>query len=132
MKKVFLSFLFNIFVVLASFSQNSDFTGTYYNGKTTKQIDLSGPLYVKPQTFVRVESPKLRDATLTYSGSPGATYTLYNHLLGILEFGAPSMGSVVVNVVCSDGTSYYLPFIVTNNLNLLNSEETDKPVVIAE
>ena len=118
MKKILLLFLFNIFVVLASFAQSSDFTGTYYNGVRTKQIDLSGPLYVKAKAGVRVESPKLVNATITYLGSIEPSYTYYEPSLGILEFAMP-LSTVVVHVVCSDGTSYYLPFLIAADLKYL-------------
>ena len=98
------------------------FKGTYYNGQTTKQINLPNPLYVRPGTDVLITSPNLEGATLSYTGSATPYRWYHNSDNGTLNVGMPSTNNatLVVNVNCDNGDSYYLPIIVTTNSNLLS------------
>lgn len=99
------------------------FPGTYYNGQTTKPILLPNPLYVLPGTSVIISSSKLIGATAYQSGGNASptSWTL-DGTYGILVVGMPSTlnSTVVAHVDCTDGTSYNLPIITTNSLNLMS------------
>lgn len=99
------------------------FPGTYFNGQTTKPILLPIPLYVLPGTSVIIQSPKLNGATVSYSGGNASptSWTL-NETYNILVVGMPSSlnSTVVMHVACSDGTSYNLPIVTTNSVNLMS------------
>lgn len=93
-------------------STGNGFDGTYYNGITTKQIDLPTPLYVVPGTLVTINSQNLIGATVSQNGGNATpTSWQFNSSSGILVVGMPSsVGStVVVKVACSGGTIYNLP-----------------------
>lgn len=93
-------------------STGNGFDGTYYNGITTKQIDLPTPLYVLPGTLVTINSQNLVGATVSqYGGNVTPTSWQFNGSSGVLIVGMPSsVGSaVVVKVVCSGGAIYNLP-----------------------
>lgn len=98
------------------------FRGYFYNGQTTNQINLPNPLYVLPNTNVLITSPNLIGATVTYSGSVTPSVWNFNGTNGTLTVGMPSANNstVVVNVNCDNGDTYYLPIIVTTNNNLLS------------
>lgn len=99
---------------------HSGFKGTYYNGQTTKNINLPIPLYVLPYTIVKITSPNLIGATVSHSGDASITEFTLNNTSGILFVGMPYAGTCMVSVNCSDGNVYYLPIIATNNMNLLS------------
>lgn len=93
-------------------STGNGFDGTYYNGITTKQIDLPTPLYVLPGTLVTINSQNLIGATVSQNGgNVTPTSWQFNGSSGVLIVGMPSsVGSaVVVKVVCSGGAIYNLP-----------------------
>lgn len=99
------------------------FPGNYYNGQATKPILLPTPLYVLPGTQVIISSSKLIGATVSQNGgNTTPTSWSYNGTQGILVVGMPSTlnSTVVAHVDCTDGTSYNLPIITTNSVNLLS------------
>lgn len=106
---------------------HAGFKGTYYNGQTTKQINLPNPLYVRPGTNVYIISPNLEGATVSYSGSVTPYVWTHNSISGTLSVGMPSTNNstLVVNVNCDNGDSYYLPIIVTTNSNQLSINVLD-------
>ncbi len=115
-------------VVKTSFTKGNISTGmvgTYTNGVTTKEIHLPNPLYVMPNRIITIKSSRLIGATLTYSGNAIPTSWNFNSTSGVLSVGMPSTGTLVVNVSCSNGASYYLPIIITTNTNLLSISVTD-------
>lgn len=104
---------------------SSGFSGTYYNGLTTKAINLPYPLYVLPNTLVKITSNNLIGASATHQGDAVITSWSFNNTTGVLRVGMPSSGTCLVTVNCTNGNTYYLPIIVTNsvyNLNVFFSE----------
>lgn len=101
---------------------HSGFKGTYYNGQTTKQVNLPYPLYVRPSANVIITSPNLMGATVSYSGSFTPSVWSFNSNNGNLTVGmaASNNSTLVVNVTCDNGSNYYLPIIVTTNTNVLS------------
>ena len=96
------------------------FAGTYYNGVTTKQVNLPNPLYVKKNANISLNSQNLVGATLTHEGSATMTQFSHNSSSGTLNLYFTSLGTRVVHVTCTNGLQYHLPFIVTDNVNQLN------------
>lgn len=93
-------------------STGNGMDGTYYNGITTKQIDLPNPLYVLPGTSVTINSQNLIGASVSQNGGNATpTSWQFNSSSGILIVGMPSTvgNTVVVKVICSGGTIYNLP-----------------------
>lgn len=94
------------------------FEGTYYNGITTKDINLPSPLEARPGITMRITSPYLIGATLTQTGGNlTPDYMSFNSTHDVLYIGIPSspQGAIVLGVSCSNGASYTLP--VTNTLS---------------
>jgi hypothetical protein len=94
------------------------FDGTYYNGITTKDINLPSPLDVLPGITVRITSPNLIGATVTQTGGNlTPNYMTFNSTHDVLLIGMPSSptGAIVLGVSCSDGSYYTLP--ITNTLS---------------
>ena len=96
------------------------FAGTYYNGVTTKQVNLPYPLYVKRNANLSLNSQNLVGATLTHEGNATVSQFSHNSSTGVLSLYFTSLGSRVVHVICTDGLQYDVPFIVTDNVNQLN------------
>lgn len=96
------------------------FAGTYYNGVTTKQVNLPSPLYVKRNANISLNSQNLVGATLTHNGNATVTQFSHNSSIGVLSLYFTSLGTRVVHVTCTDGLQYDVPFIVTDNVNQLN------------
>lgn len=99
-------------------STGNGFDGTYYNGITTKQIDLPSILYVLPGTSVLITSPNLVGASVSQNGGNATpTSWIHNSSSGTLTVGMPSSPNmvVVVRVACADGTVYNLPVQTTDN-----------------
>jgi len=93
-------------------STGNGFDGTYYNGITTKQIDLPTPLYVLPSTLVTINSQNLVGATVSQNGGNATpTSWQFNSSSGVLIVGMPSSveSTVVVKVISSGGVIYNLP-----------------------
>lgn len=93
-------------------STGNGMDGTYYNGVTTKQIDLPNPLYVLPGTLVTITSQNLIGASVSQNGGNATpTSWQFNSSSGMLIVGMPSTvgNTVVVKVICSGGTIYNLP-----------------------
>lgn len=99
-------------------STGSGFDGTYFNGLTTKQIDLPTPLYVVSGTTVTINSSQLIGATVSQNGGNGSpTSWNFNSTAGTLQVGMPSsVGiTIVVKVITSGSVTYNLPIITTAN-----------------
>ena len=96
------------------------FAGTYYNGVTTKQVNLPYPLFVKKNSNISLNSQNLVGATLSHEGSATMTQFSHNSSSGTLNLYFTSLGTRVVHVTCTDGLLYNVPFIVTDNTNQLN------------
>lgn len=109
----------------------SGFYGTYYNGQTSHQINLPNPLYVLPNTLVIINSPNLVNASVSYSGETPTNW-IFSPNNGTLKVGMSStIGSTVnVHVVCENGSTYDLPIVVTNNLNLLSVVVSDGQIEV--
>ena len=72
-------------------SAGDGFEGTYFNGLTTKQIDLPIPLFVFPETTVTINSSDLIGATVShYGGDSTPTSWAFNGTSGVLQVGMPS------------------------------------------
>ena len=99
---------------------HAGFKGTYYNGQSTKQVNLPNPLYVKQNANVVITSPNLIGSTLSHQGDASITSWSHNATTGVLTVGMPSSGTCVVTVVCDNGDTYYLPILVTTNTNILS------------
>lgn len=94
------------------------FEGTYYNGVTTKEVNLPSPLDVLPGITVRITSSNLIGATVTQTGGNlTPNYMTFNNAHDELYIGMPSSptGAIVLGVSCSDGSYYSIP--VTNTLS---------------
>lgn len=91
------------------------FHGTYYNGQTTKQINLPNPLYVLPGTQVCITSPNLVGASVYYDGNITPYIWSFDSSNGILYVGMPSspLGTAVINVHVTTalGNSFNLPIV---------------------
>lgn len=99
----------------------SGFYGTYYNGQTSKSINLPTPLYVLPNTLVIINSPNLVNATVSHSGATPTDW-IFTGNNGVLKVGMSSIINTTTNVhvVCENGSTFDLPIVVTNNLSLLS------------
>lgn len=110
--------------ILATLTKNvyahAGFKGTYYNGVTTKQVNLPYPLYVKRNANLSLQSPNLINSTVTHEGDATVSSFSFNSTTGTVNFYLSSLGTCVVHVYCDNGDVYGLPFIVTDNLNQLN------------
>lgn len=109
-------------------STYESFEGTYYNGQTTKQINLPSPLYVLPGTLVDINSLNLIGATVSQNGGNGTpTSWTFSNSSGNLKVGMPSSTgiAIVVNVICSNNATFNLPIITTNNSGLLSLSNSD-------
>lgn len=109
------------------------FTGTYYNGLTTKNINYPNPLYMKSNSNVYISSPQLVGATVTFSGSPSSTSWSLNSSNGMLLFNTPnsSYSTFVINVICANGYNYNLTIVVTTNSNLLNVDVSQTNIEVS-
>ncbi len=99
------------------------FPGTYYNGQATKPISLPTPLYVLPGTSVIISSSELNGATVSQSGGNATpTSWVFDQTYNILVVGMPSTlnATVIVHVDCADGSSFNLPIITMNSVNLMS------------
>lgn len=92
------------------------FHGTYYNGQTTKQINLPNPLYVLPGTDACISSPNLVGASVYYDGNATPYTWSFNSSSGILHVGMPtSSGNVIaVHVTTALGNSFVLYILKTS------------------
>ena len=74
----------------------------------------------------------MEGATVSYSGSVTPYVWTHNSISGTLSVGMPTTNNstLVVNVNCDNGDSYYLPIIVTTNSNLLSINVLDGYVEI--
>ena len=116
------------------------FDGTYYNGVTTKEINLPSPLVIQPGAMAVITSPNLIGATVTQTGGNlTPTYMAFNGAHNALYLGMPlsPSGAIILGVSCSNGSYYSLT--VTNTLtssllavtpsgNQLNISLTPSPV----
>ena len=98
------------------------FKGTYYNGQTTKQVNLPNPLYVKPNVSMWIQSPNLINSSVSLSGSFIPSYWNLNTTTGKLTMSTASTTgqTTLVTATCDNGDVFYLPVMTTNNNNQLN------------
>ena len=96
------------------------FKGTYYNGVTTKQVNLPYPMYVKKNANLSLQSVNLTNATVTHEGDATVSSFSFNSTTGTVNFYLTSNGTCLVKVNCDNGDHFDLPFIVTDNTNILN------------
>ena len=91
------------------------FHGTYYNGQTTKQINLPNPLYVLPGTQVYITSSNLVGASAYYNGNVTPYIWSFDNSNGILYVGMPSSPSgtavIYVHVTKALGNNFTLPIV---------------------
>lgn len=101
---------------------HSGFKGTYYNGQTTKQVNLPYPLYVKPNVTMWIQSPNLINSSVSLSGSFIPSYWNLNTTTGKLTMSTASTTgqTTLVTATCENGSVFYLPVMTTNNNNQLN------------
>ena len=92
------------------------FYGTYYNGQTTKQINLPNPLYVLPGTDACISSQNLVGASVYYDGNATPYTWSFNSSSGILHVGMPtSSGDVIaVHVTTALGNNFVLYILKTS------------------
>ena len=102
-------------IVTKKVSTQEIFHGTYYNGQTTKQINLPNPLYVLPGTNVYITSPNLVGASVYYEGNVTPYTWTFNSTTGALYVGMPSSPSgtaaIIVHVTTALGNSFTLPIV---------------------
>lgn len=112
---------------------STGFYGTYYNGVTTKEINLPSTMPVLLGANVQVNSPLLVGASVSFTGNASPTSWSLNSTTGTLYFGVPSTGTpvVVVQVNAVNGYVYHLPFIGTNNTEQLNISFTGELMTVA-
>lgn len=101
---------------------HAGFKGTYYNGQTTKQVNLPNPLYVKPNVTMWIQSPNLINSSVSLSGSFIPSYWNLNTTTGKLTMSTASTTgqTTLVTATCENGSVFYLPVMTTNNNNQLN------------
>lgn len=104
------------------------FPGTYFNGNTRVDINYPTPLYVFPGTDANILSPLLIGATVSYSGNATPTIWAHNNTGGRLQVGMPSTGgnTILVQVNCIDGSTFYLPLVRINTPYLLSVIITER------
>lgn len=107
------------------------FTGTYYNGQTTKNINLPNPLYVLPNITVTITSPCLKETTVSYSGSFSPSTWLHNGSAGTLMVSVPTSGTLIIQMAHSNGTTHYLPIIITTDTHQLSIGISDGQLEIS-
>lgn len=112
---------------------STGFYGTYYNGVTTKEINLPSTMPVLLGANVQVNSPLLIGASVSFTGNASPTSWSLNSTTGTLYFGVPSTGApiIVVQVNAANGYIYHLPFIGTNNTEQLNISYAGEIMTIA-
>lgn len=104
------------------------FDGTYFNGVTTKQVDLPAPLDVLSGTTVVINSPDLIGSTVSIvGGNLSPTSWHLNSITGVLTVVMPSVnsGATVVNVTCPSGIVYTLPIVINSTTNLMQVLSVD-------
>lgn len=108
------------------------FRGTYYNGQTTKNVNLPNPLYVLPNTLVIINSLNIIGAGLSYSGATPTDW-IFNNSQGVLKVGMPSSNNstISVSVNCENGDSFTLPIVVTTNTGFLSFESAEGRIIIS-
>lgn len=112
-------------------SAYTGFYGTYYNGQTTKQVNLPSPLYVLPSTYVTITSPNLIGASLSFQGSYIPSSWQHNSTTGTLQFVMPStVGATLTITVSSNGDTYYLPVIVASSVYLMSVESSGDQISV--
>lgn len=101
---------------------HAGFKGTYYNGQTTKQVNLPNPLYVKPNVTMWIQSPNLINSSVSLSGSFIPSYWNLNTTTGNLTMSTASTTgqTTLVTATCENGSVFYLPVMTTSNNNQLN------------
>lgn len=108
------------------------FYGTYFNGVTTKEINLPSTMYVLLGTNVQIDSPLLIGASISFNGSTSPTSWSLDSTTGTLYVGIPSTGTpvIVVQVNCTDGNTYNLPLTGTGNLGNLYVNFVDEVMTV--
>lgn len=111
-----------IYTVTKTVSTPEIFQGTYYNGQTTKQINLPSPLYVLPGTDVCITSPNLIGASVYYDGNATPYLWTFNNSTGVIHAGMPSSGgnAIVIHVTSALGNNFTLPVIKSSSVNSLS------------
>ena len=96
------------------------FTGTYYNGISTNDINLQYPLFTNFGGYVEINSPNIKDATVTYQGTTPTNW-LCNTITGYLKVTFPSNGGSINVKIQRNGVEY--------NLTLVSSNITYMPLI---
>lgn len=111
------------------------FHGTYYNGQTTKQINLPNPLYVLPGTQVCITSPNLVGASAYYNGNVTPYIWSFDNSNGILYVGMPSSpsGTAVINVHVTTalGNSFTLPIVRASTVYSMSVGVNHKQITVS-
>lgn len=111
------------------------FHGTYYNGQTTKPINLPYPLYVLPGTQVCITSPNLVGASAYYNGNVTPYTWSFDTNNGILYVGMPSSPSgsaaIVIYVTTALGNSFTLPILRTSTVYSMSIEPNPGQITIS-
>jgi hypothetical protein len=77
-------------------------------------------MYVKKNANLSLQSPNLINATVTHEGDAAVSSFSFNSTTGTVNFYLTSNGTCLVRVNCVNGDHFDLPFIVTDNTNILN------------
>ena len=111
-----------VYTITKTVSTPEVFSGTYYNGQMTKQINLPSPLYVLGGTDANVTSPNLIGASVSYGGNATPYIWSLNSTSGILHVGMPSSGgnAIVVSVTTALGNSFTLPIIRASTVSSIS------------
>lgn len=115
-------------------STGNGFDGYYYDGQTTRPINLPSPLIVFPNVMAVITSPNLIGATVTKTGGnlTPTNYT-FNQTTGVLSLKLPSSpaGAVVYRVNCSDGSVYSLPITNTAGSSQLAVQQDGSQILVS-
>ena len=105
-------------------STEEHFHGTYYNGVTTKPINLPYPLFVLPGTDVCITSPNLVSASVYYDGDVTPYTWSFNNTTGVIHVGMPASGglAIVIYVTTALGNSFQIPIIRSSNVSSMSAE----------
>lgn len=102
----------------------NSFHGTYYNGVTTKPINLPYPLFVLPGTDVCITSPNLVGASVYYDGDATPYTWSFDNTTGVIHVGMPASGglAIVIYVTTDIGDSYQIPILRSSNVYSMSAE----------
>lgn len=121
-----------VYTLTKTVSTAEAFTGTYYNGQTTKQISYPSTLYVLGGTDACITSPNLIGASVTYEGNATPYVWSLDSNSGILHVGMPSTGgyAITVHLTTALGNHYVLPILRSSSVSSMSVSTSNNQMTI--